>query len=49
MIVLMAGCGPSVQMEQAADLPPEGWHSQNETELQRSEDFDYCNALCLAS
>lgn len=49
ILLVMAGCGPAVQTEKTADAITEGWYHPKKTVAEHSQDYDYCNILCLAS
>jgi hypothetical protein len=49
IILCLVGCGPSVQMDQAADSITEGWYHPKKMEAARAQDNDYCDALCTSA
>ena len=46
IMLMVAGCGPAISPEMAADSVPEGWYSKSKTDSQLSQDIDQCRTLC---
>ena len=46
ILLILAGCGPAITPDITADPLPEGWYSQNKTDMQLSKDKGECHTLC---
>lgn len=49
IVLVLAGCGLAVSVEQNSDLTPEGWYSPDKTAQQLSQDLDQCTTKCLTA
>jgi hypothetical protein len=46
IILLLTGCGLILQRGRTVEPLPEGWYSQQKTDLQLSQDLSECRTLC---
>ena len=49
VILVLAGCGPAISEVKTAGPTPAGSYSPHKTDLQLSQDKDYCHTACLSA
>jgi hypothetical protein len=49
IILMLAGCGPSISEVKTAGSTPSGWYGPHKTDLQLSHDRDHCQTACLSA